>query len=148
MVWCGVVLCGLVWCGVVWCGVVWCGVVWCGVVWCTVVWCDAVWCGVVWCGVVWCGVVKAVTLLIHYLLFIFSISSPSHLCHLYHVFISSSFLPASSFFFPYFDFFIFTRQTIDGELYEHMKQHGDYTHFYFSYRWFLLDFKRGVYLWL
>lgn len=34
-------------------------------------------------------------------------------------------------------------QILDAELFEHMHHHGDYTHFYFCYRWFLLDFKRG-----
>ncbi|XP_052800781.1 small G protein signaling modulator 1-like isoform X2 [Mya arenaria] len=33
-------------------------------------------------------------------------------------------------------------QILDSELFEHMHHHGDYTHFYFCYRWFLLDFKR------
>ncbi|XP_037872308.1 small G protein signaling modulator 2 isoform X2 [Bombyx mori] len=35
-------------------------------------------------------------------------------------------------------------QILDCELYELMHAHGDYTHFYFCYRWFLLDFKREM----
>nr|CAI5823980.1 unnamed protein product [Callosobruchus analis] len=35
-------------------------------------------------------------------------------------------------------------QILDAEMYELMHQHGDYTHFYFCYRWFLLDFKREL----
>ncbi len=35
-------------------------------------------------------------------------------------------------------------QILDSNLYELMHQRGDYTHFYFSYRWFLLDFKREL----
>lgn len=34
-------------------------------------------------------------------------------------------------------------QILDFELYEHIHRTGDFTHFYFCYRWFLLDFKRG-----
>ncbi|CAF0925160.1 unnamed protein product [Adineta ricciae] len=33
-------------------------------------------------------------------------------------------------------------QILDYELYEHIHRTGDFTHFYFCYRWFLLDFKR------
>ncbi|CAF1205432.1 unnamed protein product [Rotaria sordida] len=33
-------------------------------------------------------------------------------------------------------------QILDSELYEHIHHTGDFTHFYFCYRWFLLDLKR------
>lgn len=35
-------------------------------------------------------------------------------------------------------------QILDSEMYDLMHAHGDYTHFYFCYRWFLLDFKREM----
>lgn len=39
--------------------------------------------------------------------------------------------------------FLYFCKILDSELFELMHQNGDYTHFYFCYRWFLLDFKRG-----
>lgn len=39
--------------------------------------------------------------------------------------------------------FPLSHEILDSELFELMHQNGDYTHFYFCYRWFLLDFKRG-----
>lgn len=35
-------------------------------------------------------------------------------------------------------------QVLDPELFEHMQHTGDFTHFYFSYRWLLLDLKREL----
>ena len=54
----------------------------------------------------------------------------------------------NSFFFAYYkisNYFINRSliQIFDGEIFNLMQQNGDYTHFYFCYRWFLLDFKRG-----
>lgn len=50
--------------------------------------------------------------------------------------------------FPFYRFsFHLTRsliQILDSEMYDLMHAHGDYTHFYFCYRWFLLDFKREL----
>lgn len=34
-------------------------------------------------------------------------------------------------------------QILDNEMFELMQANGDYADFYFCYRWFLLDFKRG-----
>lgn len=36
-------------------------------------------------------------------------------------------------------------QILDADMFALMHENGDYTHFYFCYRWFLLDFKRGMY---
>jgi len=33
-------------------------------------------------------------------------------------------------------------QVLDQSLYDNIQQNGDFSHFYFCYRWFLLDFKR------
>lgn len=35
-------------------------------------------------------------------------------------------------------------QILDKELFQHMNSRGDHTQFYFTYRWFLLDFKREL----
>ena len=35
------------------------------------------------------------------------------------------------------------KQVLDYELYEYLQRTTDSTHFFFCYRWFLLEFKRG-----
>lgn len=32
------------------------------------------------------------------------------------------------------------------ELFDHMQKRGDYTHLYFTHRWFLFDFCQGEYI--
>lgn len=43
----------------------------------------------------------------------------------------------------HFDSLKYLMQVLDPKLYEVLQSNGDYTHFYFCYRWLLLDFKRG-----
>lgn len=43
----------------------------------------------------------------------------------------------------HFESLKYLMQVIDPKLYEILQSNGDYTHFYFCYRWLLLDFKRG-----
>lgn len=43
----------------------------------------------------------------------------------------------------HFESLKYLMQVLDPKLYEILQSNGDYTHFYFCYRWLLLDFKRG-----
>lgn len=43
----------------------------------------------------------------------------------------------------HFDSLKYLMRVLDPKLYEVLQSNGDYTHFYFCYRWLLLDFKRG-----
>lgn len=43
----------------------------------------------------------------------------------------------------HFESLKYLMQVLDPKLFEILQSNGDYTHFYFCYRWLLLDFKRG-----
>lgn len=43
----------------------------------------------------------------------------------------------------HFESLKYLMQVLDPKLFEILQNNGDYTHFYFCYRWLLLDFKRG-----
>jgi len=43
----------------------------------------------------------------------------------------------------HFESLKYLMQVLDPRLFEILQSNGDYTHFYFCYRWLLLDFKRG-----
>lgn len=44
----------------------------------------------------------------------------------------------------HFEHLKYLMQVLDPKLFEILQNNGDYTHFYFCYRWLLLDFKREL----
>lgn len=90
------------------------------------------------------GYIQGMCDLVAPLLVIFNDESISYACFKQLMIRMSSNFPHGSAMDQNFSSMRLLIQILDADLYEHMYHRGDFTHFYFSYRWFLLDFKREL----